>query len=96
VEQGCGEDDQEEADREDLTVTCVSVTAGVIGRARICAVATRTKDSPMMVLMPAMLGMPTCLHNLVSSGETARRRCMYWHVPDGVMTLCDLRVMVVG
>jgi hypothetical protein len=96
VEQGRGENDQEEAYREDLIEACVSTTVWITERARICATATRTKDSPMMVLMPAMSEMPGWLHNIVVGVVCARWRYIHLHVPDGVMTLLDLRVMVVG
>lgn len=65
MEQGRGEDDQKEAYREDLMVIVVSITVRRIMDALLCASARRTKDSPMMVLMPAMLGMPDRLHGIV-------------------------------
>jgi hypothetical protein len=58
VEQGRREDDEEEAYREDLDAAVShGAVAGVVARA--CARGRRrrrrTKDSPMMVLMPAMV-----------------------------------------
>jgi hypothetical protein len=96
VEQRRGQDDQKEAYRENLIGTSVSTIVLVVGRARVCATATRTKDSPMMVLMPAILVLPVWLHNIVVGVDCARWAYMHLHVPDGVMTLFDLRVMVVG
>lgn len=54
VEQRRGEDDEQEAYREDL-VSAVSLWTASRSGALACAEGTLTKDSPMMVLMPAIM-----------------------------------------
>lgn len=54
MEQRCREDDEQKAYRKDLEVIVrhLDILRYI---ARLCAGGRRTKDSPMIVLMPAML-----------------------------------------
>lgn len=54
--EGGGQDDEEEAYRQNLCSARVSRFAWQDEDARACAWGGRTKDRPMMVLMPAMTG----------------------------------------
>ena len=54
MEQRCGENDEQEAYRKDLRIVVRPLnTSQYI--AWLCAGGGRTKDSPMIVLMPAMM-----------------------------------------
>jgi hypothetical protein len=54
VEQRCGEDDEQEAYRKDLRIVVrpLNTSQCIVW---LCAKGRRTKDSPMIVLMPAMM-----------------------------------------
>jgi hypothetical protein len=68
VKQSCGKNDEKEPYREDLIFTSVSKLACRKMRAPVCAASRRTKDSPMMVLMPAMLR-SSCAFRVVKAFE---------------------------
>jgi hypothetical protein len=76
VEQSCGEDDKEETYREDLIFTLVSKETWPKMRMPVCAADRRTKDSPMIVLMPAILGSLSAFRVSRSLTVYVRRYCI--------------------